>query len=228
MADGIELHLETFGTGRSVVWLPGGPGLNNYLGPVAKAMSGFRNILADPRGTGSSEGQPHGLGVAIQDLEDLRRALGLDSWTVVGHSWGADLGLAYGLAHGKSVSSIVSIAGTGVQNDRDWHAAYESRIDEEPHGDYQYNPEVHRLLLAEWRSFIKAPDLLARIAALPMPITFLHGTNDIRPSWPGEQLAHLAPDGRYLELADAPHEAWFTHRDALVRVLREILLSTAP
>jgi proline iminopeptidase len=147
---------------------------------------------------------------------------------MVGHSWGADLALAYGLAYGGNVSSIVSFAGTGVQNDRDWHAVYEAHIDEEPHDDYQYHPNVHDQLLADWRSFIKTPDLLARIAALQVPITFLHCTNDIRPSWPAQQLAHLAPHGRYLELADAPHEAWLTHRDALVRVLREILIATAP
>jgi len=160
----------------------------------------------------------------VQDLEDLRSVLGVDQWAaVVGHSWGADLALAYGLAHATSMLSIISFAGTGVQNDRDWHAAYQARLADEPHGSHHHSPDVHRQLLDDWRRFIKSPDLLARIAGFRVPITFLHPADDIRPSWPAQQLAHLAPRGRYLELAGAPHEAWLTHNGALVRVLGSIL-----
>lgn len=223
MADGVELDVELLGDGPPVVWLPGGPGLENYLRPVAAALPGFRHVLADPRGTGRSAGGPHPLTVAVQDLEDLRRALSVDRWTVVGHSWGADLALAYGLTHPGPLVRILSFAGTGVQNDRDWHAAYEHRHDEEPHGDYQHSPDVHRWLLADWRDLIKTPDLLVRIAALPTPVTFLHPTEDIRPGWPAHQLARLVPHGRLIELAGAPHESWLTHQAALVAALRQIL-----
>lgn len=223
MSDRVELHVELFGNGPPILWLPGGPGLNNYLHPVARAFPGFRSVLPDPRGTGRSQGQAHSLAVALQDLEDLRQALDLDRWIVLGHSWGADLALAYGLAHDRSVASIISFAGTGIQNDRDWHAAYESRLSEEPHGRYQHSPEVQQRLLHDWRRFIKSADLLARIARLEVPITFLHATNDIRAGWPARQLSNLAPRGRYLELADAPHEAWLTHYDALISVLTDIL-----
>ncbi len=224
MSDGIELHVDTFGNGPPLLWLPGGPGLGNYLQPVATEIRGFRNVLPDSRGTGRSQGHPHGLAVALRDLEDLRQALGIERWVVLGHSWGADLALAYSLAHGESVtSSIISFAGTGIQNDRDWHSAYETRLSQEPHGDHQQSPGVHRRLIDEWRDFIKTPDLLSRIAALRTPITFLHPANDIRPGWPAQQLANLVPHGRYLELAGAPHEAWLTHHNALVRALDEIL-----
>lgn len=222
MSDGVELHVDIVGNGPPILWLPGGPGLDNYLHPVARAFPGFQNVLPDPRGTGRSQGQPHGLAVAVHDLEDLRQALELERWIVVGHSWGADLALAYGLDCERSITSIVSFAGTGVQNDRDWHVAYESRLGEEPHDSYRHSPEVHRELLQDWRRFIKSPDLLARIARLKVPITFLHPAADIRPGWPAKQLAHLAPRSEYLELADAPHEAWLTHHEALVRVLRDI------
>ena len=223
MSDGIELQVDTVGSGPPVLWLPGGPGLNNYLHPVADAFLGFSNVLPDPRGTGRSEGGPHNLEDAIRDLEDLRHALGHDRWTVLGHSWGADLALAYGLEHDDVVSAIVSFAGTGLQNDRDWHATYEARLDQEPHGDYQHSPDVHRDLLGDWRRFIQAPDLLARVANLAVPITFLHPARDIRPGWPARQLADLAPHGRFVELADAPHEAWLTHQAALVSALKAIL-----
>ena len=223
MSDGIELQVDTVGSGPPVLWLPGGPGLDNYLHPVAQALPEFANVLPDPRGTGRSGGGPHNLADAIRDLEDLRRALAIGRWTVLGHSWGADLALAYGLQHDDAVTAIVSFAGTGVQNDRDWHAAYQARLNEEPHGEYQHSPDVQRDLLGDWRRFIKAPDLLARVANLAVPITFLHPARDIRPGWPARQLADLAPHGRFVKLADAPHEAWLTHQAALVSALKAIL-----
>lgn len=226
MSDGVELHVVRQGDGPQVLWLPGGPGLDNYLAPVARDIAGLRHIAADPRGTGSSAGGPHDLRVAVRDLEDLRRALHLDAWTVVGHSWGADLALGYALQHPEAVASVVSFAGTGVQNDRDWHAAYERRLDDEPHGSYRHSPDVQQALLADWRRFIKTPNLLARIARLSVPITFVHAANDIRPGWPAHQLAELTPHGRFVELAEAPHEAWLTHRDAVLELLTAILERT--
>jgi proline iminopeptidase len=110
-----------------------------------------------------------------------------------------------------------------IQNDRDWHAIYQAHRHEEPHGHYEHNQEVHVRLLQDWRQFIKSPDLLARIGRLRVPISFLHAANDIRPSWPAQQLANLVPQGRYVELPDAPHEAWLTHPRTLVQALIKII-----
>ena len=223
MSDGVQLHVDVVGNGPPILWLPGGPGLDNYLRPVADALPGFLHVLPDPRGTGRSQGRPHGLAVAVHDLEDLRRSLEVERWVVLGHSWGADLALAYGLTHPGPVRAILSFAGTGVQNDREWHAAYEARHSEEPHGEYQHNPAVQSRLIEDGRRFITEPDLLARIARLEVPISFVHPANDIRPGWPARQLAALAPLGWYLELAGAPHEAWLTHHDELLGLLRDVL-----
>lgn len=145
---------------------------------------------------------------------------------MVGHSWGADLALAYGLGHAPVISSIVSFAGTGTQNDRDWHASYQTHRHEEPHGHYAHSPEVQDRLLHDWRRFIKSPDLLARLVTLQVPVSFLHAGNDIRPGWPAQQLANLVPCGRYVELPDAPHEAWLTHQASPVETL--IMIITEP
>jgi proline iminopeptidase len=88
LSDRVQLHVDAFGDGPFLLWLPGGPGLSNYLHPVAQAMAGFRHVLPDPRGTGRSEGGPHDLEVALTDLEDLRNMLGIDQWSLVGHSSG--------------------------------------------------------------------------------------------------------------------------------------------
>lgn len=203
--------------------MSGGPGCANYLGPVAGQLPEFRCLLPDPRGTGQSTGGAHGLETALADLEALREALGLECWTVLGHSWGADLGLAYALAHPQRVTRLVSWAGTGIQNDRGWHAAYQAGKDTEPHFNVNWNPEVHRALLDDWRRFIREPELLLRLSQLEVPATFLHMGADIRPGWPAAQLAALLPRGDWRELGGAPHNAWLTHTPELGTVLREIL-----
>ncbi|GBF05103.1 alpha/beta hydrolase fold protein [Deinococcus aerius] len=220
---GTSLHLSQCGDGPPLLLLNGGGGCPNYLAPVAELLPGFRCLLPDPRGTGRSTGGVYGLTTALSDLEAIREALGLDRWAVLGHSWGADLGLAYTLAHPERVTRLVSWAGTGVQNDRDWHAAYEAGKDSEPRFEVDWNAAIHRALLDDWRRFIKAPDLLARLSRLEVPVTFLHMGADIRPGWPAGQLAALLPKGEWRELPGAPHNAWFTHVPQLGEALRAAL-----
>ncbi|WP_281416289.1 alpha/beta fold hydrolase [Deinococcus aestuarii] len=203
--------------------LSGGPGCVNDLKPVAGLLPTFRCLLLDARGVGKSLGGPHDLGTALRDLEAVRQTLELERWAVLGHSWGADLGLAYALAHPERIMRLVSWAGTGIQNDRDWHAAYEAGKDAEPQFEVDWDPGVHRVLLDDWRRFIKTPDLLARLARLPTPVTFLHMGADIRPGWPAAQLAALLPRAEFLVLPGAPHNAWLTHGPELEEALRATL-----
>jgi proline iminopeptidase len=35
--------------------------------------------------------------------------------------------------------------------------------------------------------------------------------DDIRPSWPAEQVAALVPHGRFSTVPGVPHDFWFTH-----------------
>lgn len=221
--NGASLHLSECGDGPPLLFLSGGPGCPNYLTPVTELLPGFRCLLPDPRGTGQSTGGTHDLAQAVADLEAVREVLELETWAVLGHSWGADLGLAYTLAHPNRVSRLVSWAGTGSQNDRDWHAIYEADKDTEPRSEVAWNPEVHRALLDGWRRFIKTPDLLTRLSRLEVPVTFLHMGADIRPGWPAAQLAALLPRGRWQEVPGAPHNAWLTHAPELWKALRAAL-----
>ena len=225
-SDGAGLQVTVIGHGPPVLWLSGGPGLNNYLRPVAAALPGFRHIVPDARGTGASEGGAHDIVAALQDLETIRRQIDVDTWAVVGHSWGADLGLAYAMSAPARIASLISFAGTGIQNDRGWHAAYQARLDTEPHGSYEYSEAVHRSLIDDWRRFLQTPDLLRQLAVLSVPVTFLQASEDIRPNWPARQVAGLVPGSHYLELAGAPHEAWLTHGGLLNTVLSQLLTET--
>lgn len=112
------------GSGPALAVLHGGPGLWDYLGPVAAALEDVATSYRyDQRGCGRSTGDgPYDLATAIADLEAVRAAWGVERWALFGHSWGASLALAYAVAHPDRSRAVVYVSGTGV--DPAWHAAY--------------------------------------------------------------------------------------------------------
>jgi len=208
----VELALRAGGrpAGPPVLLLAGGPGCVNYL-PDGAADGPARTIAPDPRGVGGSGGGPHDLARALADLEEIRRHVGVERWAVVGHSFGADLALAYALEHPAAVRTMVAACGTGVQNDRDWSAAHHAGAHEEPDLGIAYSVTVHAALLTSWREWIKQPDLLRRLSRLDVSVEVVVAAGDIRPSWPARQVAALVPGARLTELPDVPHDLWHTH-----------------
>jgi proline iminopeptidase len=109
-----ELYFEESGNpkGKPVVFLHGGPGggtearHRRFFDP-----NGYRIVLFDQRGCGRST--PHASIVdnttwhLVDDMERLRRHLGIERWQVFGGSWGSTLALAYAQKHPQSVSELV-------------------------------------------------------------------------------------------------------------------------
>jgi proline iminopeptidase len=62
--------------------------------------------------------------------------------------------------------------------------------------------------------------LLREIAQLDRPALFLYGEQDIRPSWPIEQVAQLLPNASFQMIAGADHHIWVTHAEELQDTLR--------
>jgi proline iminopeptidase len=208
--DGIMLHVGVAGDGRDVVVLSGGPGCVHYLEDDALAPHGMRAWYVEPRGVGRSQGGPHGLGQAVADIEAVRGVLGVDSWIVVGHSWGSDLAVRYALDHPDRVASVVGVAGHGLHKDRTWSQTYESSRHLEADLEIAWDPDVHAALNESFVSWIHEPDLLRRLSDSPVPMTFLAAQHDIRPSWPLRQLAALVPHGRFKEIPGVGHNLWST------------------
>ena len=122
-ADGVPLHVSRTGEGAEVVVLSGGPGCVHYLADERIAPRGVRSGFPVPRGVGRSGGGPHGMARAVEDLEDVRGALGVGRWVVLGHSWGSELAVRYALEHADRVAAVVGIAGHGLHKDRSWPEA---------------------------------------------------------------------------------------------------------
>ncbi len=114
VGDGHELYVELCGNprGRPALVLHGGPGAG--ISPFMRRFfdpKRYHIALFDQRGTGRS--RPHG-GIEanttwhlIEDVERLRRHLGVKRWLMFGGSWGSTLALLYAQRHPDRVTALV-------------------------------------------------------------------------------------------------------------------------
>jgi proline iminopeptidase len=123
--NGVSLWHITQGQGTPLVLIHGGPGAYDYLEPVAELLDNrcYQVIRYEQRGSWRSEKKgPFDVDTFIEDLEHLRIHLGLESWVVCGHSWGASLALAYTVKYNSHVKALIYISGTGINPA--WHDDY--------------------------------------------------------------------------------------------------------
>jgi len=110
-SNGLKLYYEIEGEGHAVVLLSGGPGLSHeYLQPLRALASDAQLVFFDQRGTGRSDKanlQDYTVEANVEDIEQLRRELQLDSCILFGHSWGGMLAQAYALKYPAHVSKLI-------------------------------------------------------------------------------------------------------------------------
>ncbi|WP_246591448.1 prolyl aminopeptidase [Aminobacter anthyllidis] len=109
-----ELYFEESGNpaGKPVVLVHGGPGYGTdpedrrYFDP-----SRYRIIAFDQRGAGKStplgETKENTTSLLVEDMETLRKKLGLDDWMLFGGSWGTTLSIAYAQSHPDRVTAAI-------------------------------------------------------------------------------------------------------------------------
>jgi len=136
VGDGHTLYYEVSGNpqGKPALFLHGGPGSGTQ--PLQRRFfdpARYRIVLFDQRGAGQST--PSGSLVAnttqhlVQDIETLRRHLGIARWLVLGGSWGSTLALAYAGVHPEAcVALVVRGIWLGRKRDIDWWIYGLSRI----------------------------------------------------------------------------------------------------
>ncbi len=109
-----EIYFEECGNpkGKPAVVLHGGPG--GGISPFLRRLHDpkqYRIILFDQRGCGQST--PHAelrentTWHLVADMEALRSHLGIETWQVLGGSWGSTLALAYAQAHRERVDELI-------------------------------------------------------------------------------------------------------------------------
>jgi len=146
---GCRLHVEEEGAGIPLVLLHGGPGSTHHeFHPYFSRAAAFaRVIYYDQRGCGSSdyaEGDGYSVEQAVGDLESLRRALGIEEWIVLGHSYGGFLAQCYTIEHPERVRGLVLVTAACGLHDR--------RLNESRESHYLNSIEKERM--AEFRKRI--------------------------------------------------------------------------
>ncbi len=112
-ADGVMIWYEEFGKGEPLMIVHGGPGATHdyflpYLIPLAKHN---RLIFIDERGSGKSEQlgdvKKYTVENMVEDVEAVRKALGLGKINLLGHSFGGVLAQAYALKYQENLSHLI-------------------------------------------------------------------------------------------------------------------------
>jgi proline iminopeptidase len=228
-SQGARLWTILEGSSMPVVLCNGGPGCCDYLAPVAAMLEDTAQVIRfEARGCGRSDPlPPYTVEICLADLEAVRQHYDIERWIVSGHSAGADLALAYALAYPDRVLGLICISGGRIHNDREWHRIYSERRDQEleilPDFDYPPNLEVNAQVNRSWKAYIQRPSLLNEIAHLDRTALFLYGEQDIRPSWPIEQVAQLLPNASFQMIMGADHHIWVTHPDEIQAPLRDFV-----
>lgn len=151
-------------TGPAVLVLHGGPGAPGYMAPVARRLAATAPFRAlEPLQRGSSPEQPLTVARHIADLHEVLQCYcGDERPTLVGHSWGAMLALAYAAEHVDRVKSL-ALVGCGTFDPVARHQIETTRAQ-------RMSPEVRRRME---RLAVDYPDpdkRLAMMAHLLLPV----------------------------------------------------------
>jgi len=193
--------------GQPVLFLHGGPGAG--AGAVHRRFFDphfWRVVIFDQRGAGRSrplgELRNNTTPDLVEDIEKLRRHLGIDRWLLFGGSWGSTLALAYAQAYPQHVVGLV-LRGVflGRPSEVEWflhglrlvfpdaHAAFRDFLPPEERGD----------LLASYLRRLSDPDPAVHMPAARAWSTYEGSCSTLLPS--PETVSSFAQDRTALGLA---------------------------
>lgn len=123
--NGSQIYYKSVGKGDPIIIVHGGPVLDHsyllpHLEPLAKD---FRLIFYDQRAAGNSsidvDTSKMNLEAFIDDIEQIRKRLGLKKINLLGHSWGGLLAMGYGVKYSQNLEHLV-LSNTMAPNVMDW------------------------------------------------------------------------------------------------------------
>lgn len=258
--DGGKLYYQKFaGTNdkEPIIVLHGGPGLDSsYLLPqMAELANNNEVIFYDQRGSGKSLGfvlDPNTINIDtfVEDLEDVRRYFNAKKMTLVGHSWGGLLAMAYAIKYQENLNSLVlvSSAPANTEGFNIFITNYLKRIKplnnklekiektaEFKEGNpstvldyyrtifsfYFYNKKYLNKLSLHFtqqaaldgfmvanifgNTYLNNYDLTTQLQDLKVPVTIIHGANDIVPIETARMTQAAIPGSKLIVLKQCDH-----------------------
>ncbi len=110
---GTRLYVEDTGPrdAPALLYLHGGPGAGSFdfsLYQRDRLNTTLRTVILDQRGVLRSDPvETCTVADLVEDCEGLRQALGISSWTVIGHSFGGMLALLYATQYPTAVTKVI-------------------------------------------------------------------------------------------------------------------------
>jgi proline iminopeptidase len=108
----IRVHVETIGSGPPLV-VAGGPQLGHqYMRPLDALAGWFQLVYYDARGSGRTEtgdSSEMSFAGAVEDLDALRQGLGLDRFSLLGHSLGGHVAYLFAARHPQHMESLILV-----------------------------------------------------------------------------------------------------------------------
>jgi proline iminopeptidase len=116
---GGELVGSRAGKGEPALMLHGGPGLGDYMGPLAEELTPYFDIVRyQQRGLlPSLETGPHDVETNVADAIAVLDALGIERAWLIGHSWGGHLAMHIAVAAPQRILGLISINARGAVPD---------------------------------------------------------------------------------------------------------------
>lgn len=209
LSDGHTMYWEQVGNPRGVpvLFLHGGPGAGAGIIHRRFFDPGFwRVVIFDQRGAGRS--RPMGSLAAnttphlVEDIETLRRHLGVEKFLLFGGSWGSTLALAYAQAHPERVSGCV-LRGIflGRRAEVDWFMHGLAAVFPEAHAAFAgyIPPEERTDLLGAYLRRLNHPDSSVHMPAARAWSIYEGSCSTLLPS--PDTVASFAQDRTALGLA---------------------------
>jgi len=112
-SNGVLIYYKSVGRGSPLMIVHGGPGASHdyFLPYLLPLMRHNRLIFIDERGSGRSskcaDPKQYTIGNMVEDVETVRRSLGLGKISLLGHSYGGALAEAYALKYQKYLSHLI-------------------------------------------------------------------------------------------------------------------------
>ncbi|MDN3724512.1 alpha/beta hydrolase [Aequorivita sp. SDUM287046] len=116
-----KIHYQTFGKGKPILIINGGPGMSSegFVQLATELSKNNQTILYDQRGTGLStinkiNKSTITMDLMVEDIEVLREHLQLESWIIMGHSFGGMLAYYYASKFPKRVEAMIQSSSGGM------------------------------------------------------------------------------------------------------------------
>ncbi len=252
--DDIDLYAEVRGDGDAVVLLHGFPFTHRLWDETAVALAGeYRVVAPDLRGMGASGGSagPYLMEQLAGDLAALLDALGIERATIVGHSLGGYVALAFARMYDARVARLALVTSRLIADTPEIAASRRelaARIERDGTVDRALDELLPRLIAPRHRDSLlerthaiaseNHPSGLAAIVRgmalrddahdiaeeLAMPVAVIAGVEDpVIPIDEARDIARCFPHAELVELAGVAHLPMLEEPKALEGAVRGLL-----